>query len=387
MPTVMHLTASTFYGGPERQMCGLARSLPPKYRSVFCSFAEKGACRHFLEEAQRQGLEAFALRHDTPFLRAAARELEEHLKRLGASVLCCHTYKADLVGRVAARRRGIPVVAVSRGWTAASWKLRLYEALDRVALRWMDRVVCVSAGQAARVRAAGVPDERVAVIRNAVFPDRFARPDATYQDRLRAYFLRPPSTIIAAAGRLSPEKGFQLLIPAARKLLQDDPSLGFILFGEGPLGKKLAREITSAGLEGQFILGGFRADLDFFLPFCDLLVLPSYREGLPNVILEAFAAGVPVVATAVGGTPEIVEEGVNGYLVPAGDSSLLGRRIGDLLCSEAARKAMGARGRQTVERNFSFEAHSRRYQQLFQELIGPPLGRPSKEQERSLALK
>jgi glycosyltransferase involved in cell wall biosynthesis len=366
----MHLTASTFYGGPERQMCGLGHSLPPEYRTIFSSFSEKGRSRAFMDEVRRQGFEAAPLRHDTPFLRAAARELEGHIRRSGVDFLCCHTYKADLVGRVAARRCGIPVVAVSRGWTSATLKLRLYEALDRLALRWMDRVICVSEGQAVQVRRAGVVPERIMVIRNAIFRERFERPDPGFGQRLRAFFPRPPGRIVGAAGRLSPEKGFHLLIRAARHVLRDDPSLGFILFGDGPLRAKLARKIDRAGLAGKFVLGGFRSDLDFFLPFFDLLVLPSYNEGLPNVVLEAFAAGVPVVATAVGGTPEILEDGLSGYLVPPGDAEVLRRRIADVLRSEATRRAMGARGRDRVRREFSFEAQSSRYQELFHELTG-----------------
>src|SRR4029077_16882778 len=104
------------------------------------------------------------------------------------------------------------------------------------------------------------------------------------------------------------EKGFSILIDAARILLGSDPTVGFILFGEGPLRRDLQRQIVAAGLEESFVLPGFREGLDCFLLFLDLPVSLSFTEGLPNVILEAFAARVPVVATAVGGTPEIVQD-------------------------------------------------------------------------------
>src|SRR5438270_10115979 len=111
----VQLTASMFYGGPERQMLGLAKTLPAEYRTILISFAEWGMCRPFLERARWEGFEAFALRHDTPRLFAAVRELTEHLHRLHADLLCCHGYKANILGRLAARRAGIPVIAVSRG--------------------------------------------------------------------------------------------------------------------------------------------------------------------------------------------------------------------------------------------------------------------------------
>jgi glycosyltransferase involved in cell wall biosynthesis len=346
-------------------MLGLAEALEPDYRTVFLSFAEGGGCRAFLREARRHGFEGLALENDTPHLLAAFREISARLAALRAQVLCCHGYKANLLGRLAARRQRIPVIAVSRGWTGESLRVRLYEAIDRFCLRFMDRVVCVSEGQADRVRGAGVPAEGVAVIRNAIRTDRFSDPDPGGRQELQALFRTPRSRIVVAAGRLSPEKGFGVLLTAARRVVERDPSLGFVLFGDGALRATLARQIQTAGLREHVILAGFRTDLDYLLPCCDLVVLPSFTEGLPNVILEAFAAGLPVVATAVGGTPEIVADGVNGYLVAPGDDATLARRILDALASEEERQAMGQRGRERVLREFTFEAQADAYRALF----------------------
>src|SRR5271157_5424582 len=152
---------------------------------------------------------------------------------------------------------------------------------------------------------------------------------------------------------------------------RSDPGVGFIHFGDGPLRATVARRIAELGLEGRFILAGFRSDIDRFVPHWDLSVLPSFTEGLPNVVLEAFAAGVPVVATAVGGTPEIVEDGFNGYLVPPGDPEALARRIRDSLLSEEERRSMGQRGRERVLSEFTFEAKCKQYQQVWADLIDP----------------
>lgn len=366
---VAHLTASAFFGGPERQMLGLAQSLAGECQSVFLSFAERGRCRAFLEEVQRHGFEGLALTHDTPHLRAALTELTDLLDRLQVDVLCCQGYKADLLGRLAARRRRLPVIAVSRGWTAENWKVRLYEVLDRIGLRWMDRVVCVSAAQAQKVLRAGVPARQVSVIRNAIHTERFAAPDPAYREALRKFFAIPPRHIVGAAGRLSPEKGFGVLVEAARQLAQVEDSVGFLLFGDGPLHAALLRQIAAAGLSRCFVLAGFRGDLDAYVPFLDVLVLSSFTEGLPNVVLEASAAGVPVVATAVGGTPEVIEDGVSGYLVPPGDPAALAGRIRDVLSSEPRRQEMGQRGRQRVAEQFSFAAQSLAYRRLFEELV------------------
>jgi glycosyltransferase involved in cell wall biosynthesis len=365
---IVQLLASPFLGGPERQMLGLALSLPAGYRSVFLSFSEGGRCRPVLEEARRHGLEAVELTHNVGAFRSAVCEVAAHLRRLRADVLCCNGYKPNLVGLLAARRVDVPLLAVSHGWTAATWKVRLNEALDRLVLRWMDWVVCVSEGQAARVRRAGVAAEHVAVIRNAVPPDAFVAPEPAWRNRLREFFPRPPRRVVGAAGRLSPEKGFAVLVDAASVVTRADPDVGFILFGDGPLREALGRRIAERGLQDRFILAGFRTDLQQFLPVLDLAVLSSFTEGLPVVLLEALAAGVPAVCTAVGGTPEVIDDGIHGYLVPPGDAQALARRILDCLRDDAARRAMGARGRQRVREQFTFATQSVQYQRLFERL-------------------
>src|SRR5438034_1332131 len=131
---LVHLTASPFFGGPERQMLGLTLSLPPAYRSVFFSFWERGLCRPFLDELQRHGIEAAALRCNAPQLTAAVHEVAKHLRGLRADLLLTHGYKPDLIGLLAARKAGVPIVSVSRGWTGATLKVRVYDAIDKLSL-------------------------------------------------------------------------------------------------------------------------------------------------------------------------------------------------------------------------------------------------------------
>ena len=368
--TVLHVTASPCFGGVERQMLALGDELRDWCRSVFASFLEEGRCWDFITTATEQGWEAHALRYDTPRMIAALGELTALARRVDASILCCHGYKANLLGLLAARRLRIPVISVSHGWTAESLRVRAFEAMDRRMLRRVDKVVCVSEGQAKKVRASGVPDGKVIVIRDAVRADRFDRAEPEYRQRLEAMFPRRPSVIVGAAGRLSPEKGFGVLVDAASILMGDQRSeVGFVLFGDGPLRGALESQILAHGLQGRFHLAGFHSDLDKYYPHLDVLALPSYTEGLPNVVLEAFAAGVPVVATAVGGTPEAVLHGVNGYLVEAGNSLALAGRIADMLSDPARRREMAINGQRYVRQEFSFARQAKEYRQLFESLI------------------
>jgi glycosyltransferase involved in cell wall biosynthesis len=369
---VVHLAASPFFGGPERQMLGLARALPPVYRTTFLSFAERGLARAFLDRAQEAGFPALALRHNTPRLFRAAREVADHLRRLRADVLCCHGYKPDVIGYLAARRAGVPVVCVAHGWTAATLKVRLYEWLDRRVMRRADCTVCVSSAVAGRVHRAGVSPDRTAVIPNAINAGAFAKPDPAYRDRLRSFFPRVPRRIVVAAGRLSPEKGFGVLVEAAKLLRNEGQDVGFVLFGDGPLRQALAGQVAARGLGERFVLAGFRDDVGRFLPHADLAVNASFTEGLPVAVLEALAAGLPVVATAVGDTPEVIEDGVHGFLVPAGAPAELAGRVAQALADEGRRQALGEAGRRRVRDRFTFDAQGVLYQQLFERLIRRP---------------
>jgi glycosyltransferase involved in cell wall biosynthesis len=373
---LVHLTSSTFFGGPERQMLGLAEAMREHVESRFASYPENGRSREFLDEVRGRGFWAHRLTSDFPHVRAARAETTALLRSTGCDALVCHGYKAHVLGRLAARRVGIPVVAVSRGWTGESRRVRFYEWLDRRHLRYMDHVVCVSEGQAEKVRRwCRVPPARLSVIRNSARLAAFKSAAPAARERLLSIF--PPgsavSRVVLAAGRLSPEKGFGVLVEAAARICRENSSAGVVIFGEGMLRGELERRVAGLGLVGRVVLPGFRSDLDSLIGAADVVVLPSFTEGLPNVALEASAAGVPVVATAVGGTPEVVADGATGYLVPPGDPVAVAARVSELLRDSTARARMGAAGRERMRTEFTFEAQAAAYLRLLRSLCSTPV--------------
>ncbi len=368
---LVHLTSSTFFGGPERQMLGLARAMPGHIRTTFCSFPEAGRSAAFLNEVRSYGFPAFALTADFPRVVTAIRELVSLLTATACDVLFCHGYKAHILGRIAARCVGIPAVAVSRGWTGETRRVKLYEWIDRRHLRFMDHVVCVSDGQAAKVnRLCHIPSSQLTVIRNSARLAAFEQHDPTARGRLLSFFPNHSGVnqIVLAAGRLSPEKGFEVLIEAAASICRDNPAAGVLLFGEGVLRPNLEQLVAQRGLRQRVLLPGFRTDLDSLIGAADVVVLPSYTEGLPNVALEASAAGVPVVATAVGGTPEAIADGVSGYLVPPGQPASIAARVTELLRNAELRSRFGGAGPERMRASFTFEAQASAYLRLIDKL-------------------
>jgi glycosyltransferase involved in cell wall biosynthesis len=368
---LVHVTASRMFGGPERQILGLAGALPAdEFRTVVVTFAEDGLCASLLQQCRRSGVTASAIPHELPYLRAAAKNLQDQLLAHRADLLVAHGYKAGILGRVAARRLGLPIVAISRGWTGEGLKIRAYELLDRINLRWMDRIVCVSESQAQRLERWRVPRRLIVVIPNAIDTGRFSPKGSASRRVIQNLFSEPVRFIVGAAGRLSPEKGFDVLIEAAAETVSRMPNTGFVLFGDGPQRVALAKLVAARGLYGRFILAGYRDDMDRLLPACDVFVQSSYTEGMPNVVLEACAAGVPVIATAVGGTPEIVRHGTDGWLVQPGLPSELARPLVSLLKDASLRQALGRAGQQRMHTDFTFKSQADRYRLLIEELLG-----------------
>ena len=180
------------------------------------------------------------------------------------------------------------------------------------------------------------------------------------------------------AGRLSPEKGMADLIQAAAPLARDCPGARVLLLGDGPLRGELEAQARSLGLEGRVIFREAvpRSDLVDWYNAADLVCLPSHREGRPNTVLEALACGRPILATEVGGVPELIEHGRNGFLVPARDPEKFGRAAAALLNDPARARSLGARGPESLARaGLTWEEAARATEEAYQAAISHRAGR------------
>jgi glycosyltransferase involved in cell wall biosynthesis len=378
---ILILTASQFYGGPERQMIELAKTLRVRYPDVVCclgSFPEEGNCRPFIEKVTTEGFEAIELVNDFPHLIRARNELKQVLIDRKIDILIANGYKARGVSCMLPKSLRIPILTVSRGWTTENLKIRFFNLIDRWFHRLADHVIAVSDGQAAKVIRFGTPPERVMVIHNAIRTERFdVPPDPLLREKLLAMFPNTtanditndhsqskPLFLLGAAGRLSPEKGFDLLINAVKIIHDRAFPIGLVIFGEGFLREVLEEQVKSLGLQDCVQLPGFTDELDRVLPHFDIFVQSSHTEGLPNVLLESMAARTPVVATNVGGTPEVVEEGVTGLMVPPNNAEQLADAICRLLAEPEKLPVMGTAARERVQTLFTFENQADRYYEL-----------------------
>jgi glycosyltransferase involved in cell wall biosynthesis len=246
-----------------------------------------------------------------------------------------------------------------------------YEAIERHALKRVDGIVCVSEAQRQRLIDYRISNEKTWVVHNAVSANEQHKNEES-DVRKRVFHrlgLSENKKLVVSAGRLSPEKGHRFLIEAVSKLGKKGQDSYFIICGEGPSKKDLTILTRELQVSGVCRLIGFRNDLNDIFQAMDFMVLPSLTEGLPNVILEAFAYGKAVVATAVGGVPEIVDSGKNGILIPPKSSDLMSKAILKLLESSSLRERMGKHAYLKVQNAFTFEKQNMLLQEIYQSTL------------------
>ncbi len=367
--TIANLIATNFLGGPEKQILAQSMHLNREYfNPVVISYKEGTIPNNFLETAQSLCLTTRTLETRNPFNPKVINDLCHIIQKDGIDMLCAHGYKSNIIGRFATWKAKIPFIAISRGWTSENSKIRLYEKLDKLFLHFADHIVAVSQGQKAKIINLGIPEQRINVIHNAI---NLAKTPAPLTQPLRRQLGLPDNAlIVASSGRLSPEKNYAGMIEVAREVIKHNSKVHFVIFGEGFLRPELENKISLAELDGRFLLPGFRNDLQAALHEIDIFMLPSFTEGLPNVILEAFAVRKPVVATAVGGTPEVVEDGVSGFLTHPHETEKMAQYVLRLVGDPVLRQQMGDKGFEQVKTHFSFEQQTQLYEELYVKIAG-----------------
>jgi len=365
---VLHLRATNFYGGPERQIhrhALAARST--SYEIIVGSFSESGRPPALLDRASEDGIRVHCFDVKSAYDRRSARLVREYLKSEKIEILATHDYRTNILGRLIVRDTNTRWVAFSRGWTRENFRIRLYHALDKVCLRFADHIVAVACGQRDKLRRLAIPSRKISVVHNAILPSSF---EATEPVDLKARLGLPSDALIGVAGgRFSNEKGQAYLIEAARSAIRKNDRLHFILFGDGLDLDMMRRKVDEAGISDHVLCPGFEANLACCLKSADILINPSLSEGLPNIVLEAMALGVPVVATAVGGVPELVTHDESGLLVAPRDSAGLADAILGLAGDPTKRAALAQRGLEVVTRSFSFDRQCKELVEVYNTVL------------------
>ena len=296
----------------------------------------------------------------------ALSRLAGRIRRDGIRLVHGFLFQGNLAAAIAARSAGVPYLTSVRNLEL--WK-RPHEIL---ASRWAHRGARCVTFNSRHVRdlvsgREGIPRVRTHVIANGLGAERPATASRASGDDLWPEGSDPKLVCVAS---LSAKKDHLHLLDAFARVQRRLPRAGLALVGEGPERGRILHRARALGIAARVNLAGRREEARSVIAAADLLVLSSIEEGMPNVVLEAMAAGVPQVVTAVGGTPETVEEGITGYLVPPRDPALMAERILRLLTSPDRLAGFGERSRESFGRRFTAARMARDHEDLYGEILG-----------------
>ncbi len=288
------------------------------------------------------------------------------LREHKVDLLQSHGYKSHVLCALLRRKTDLPWLAFVHGWTAENFKIRCYTALEHLILLGADQVVAVSASL--RSRLLSPVRAKCRVIPNAVDVGEL-RGETPDRD-VRAEFDIPAQALVAGVvGRLSPEKGQIHFLRALAEARRSEPRLYGLLVGDGQERTLLEAEARSLGLAGNLVFTGHVRGLAPFYRAMDIQVLPSHSEGMPNAALEGMLLGRPLIASKVGGVPEVVEDGHTGILLSPGDEPALARALSALAGDPARRAALGAAGQKRATKHFTPRARAERILRLYDDIL------------------
>lgn len=357
-------------GGPEKTILLGARRADPRRFAVTACYLRDLRDRDFGVTAQAAGagvdyVEIHERHSFDPAIWPALRRL---VRDRSIDIVHAHEYKTDFLALMLARVEGIAPLATVHGWSGQTSREKLYYAADKRLLARFPRVIAVSRQIKDVLVEHGAKPERVSVVRNSIDPLAFRRRAELEGEARAALAISTDATTIGAVGRLEPEKRFDLLLEAFATVRGQNPRVTLLVAGEGAARKGLEALAMRLGLGPACRFLGYHRDVIGLHHALDLFVQSSDREGTPNAVLEAMALGTPVVATAVGGTTELIDPDVHGLLVPRGDAALLARAIERALADRPASAARAAAARARVERELSFDVRMAAVDRVYEEL-------------------
>ena len=364
---ILQMISSGGMYGAEAVILNLSRTLNEgPHRSLLGVFSNSSNPNLQLHEnATKEGIESYLIPCNGQMDRKAIKSIRELVQRTGADVVHAHGYKADIYAFFALRASGVSLVSTCHTWYDNDRRVFVYGALDRMILRGYARIVAVSEDVRQRLLKSGVKANKISMIRNGIDLRPFDRASAVVRHELGW----DEYQIVGLVGRLSVEKGVDIFLDAAARVLAHCPDTKFVVAGDGPDRAELDTLIDKLNIRDHVRMLGRCDDMPALYASLDIMVSASRREGLPIAVLEGMASRLPLVATAVGEVPTVIQDGRTGVLVPAADAELLAAAIVELLGDPQKRKRLGSAASQLVEDEFSAEQMTDDYLRVYENAI------------------
>jgi len=379
--SVVHLIHTMAYGGVETALINWIRGMDAMRFAVhLVCFANPGGTEApFVEAAERHGLtvEKIPWSRRKPLIRAA-RALARLLRVHQADILHTHGWYADFVGAIAKRLAPVKTITTLYVWSDFDWRRNIIQRIDQHVIRTYDQITGHCEETSRRTIARGIPRERVKTLSCGFEANRVELSAAERLARRRAMGVADDTRVLVNVARFYPEKAQDALLRSFVRIRAHRPDAHLWIAGVGPLEESLRALSTSLGLDAAVSFLGFVRELPELLALADVQVHPAVIEGVPLAICSGMAAGLPIVASAVGGLPEVLENGESGVLVPPGDETRFADAVLDLLARPEEAARLGHNARRFIENDYSLPAAVRRVEQTYDELMGRPVPAPAR---------
>jgi glycosyltransferase involved in cell wall biosynthesis len=375
-PRVLILIATDPIGGPGKGLFQFLKYAPREaFDYTLCNFNVKNRPDgQFIQEARRKNMNLVLLDQRAMIDPRLIIEARRIIFERGINLVQTHGYKSNVIGFFLQTLCRRPWIAFAHGYTDDNWKVRLYNWIDRAVLRYADRIVTVSDSMRALLIRSGVREDKIRLIYNAI-ESTDARPTTEASEMKKRHGIAAEQKVVGVIGRLSPEKGQLIFLKAMEKVVRSCPNLIALIVGEGQDQAMLQDYCRENRLSDCVVFAGYQKNIGDYYQILDLLVLPSLSEGLPNTVLEAMAFGIPVLATSVGGVPEVIEKEENGILVPPNDPQALADRMIELLRDDILRREIGSKGKSSLHPRFAPDHRVRQIIDLYHNLLSSRSGK------------
>jgi glycosyltransferase involved in cell wall biosynthesis len=374
MIEVLHLIDTARIGGPGKTIINSARFIDPRFRVHVGAFTHADGSRHdFASAVTSAGIPLLALPETRRVDPAHIGLIRTYVREQNIAIVHAHGYRSDVISWLATRGTGVTLVTTHHGWIRNNWRQLLFTRLAARLSARFEGIEVVSRPLLEELPPAVRASGRVEVVHNAIVLDDYRSTGARAEQR-RQLGLTEEHLLLGVVGRLSIEKGCLEMVDAFGLAHARHPNLRLAFVGEGPLDVELRRRVDEAGIQQAVQFVPHQREVRPVYEGIDILVCPSRTEGLSNVIMEAMAFGRPVVATRVGGNPELVDDGATGRLVEAQQPEAMANAIVELAADDRIRGEWGRQGQVRVREAFSFEARMRREERFYTRAIARRAG-------------
>lgn len=370
MIRVLHLRDTDKLCGPGKTILETADRIDKKnYRIYIGVFVRKYEDHNkYIEVCRKRGVDVIPIKMSNPLDLAVVIRVIKIAKKLNINIIHAHEYKSDIVAVLVKRLHRVHIMTTAHGWINHGIKRKAYVALGKLFLSQMEAIVAVSPKIKEELLERGILEDRIKLVFNAIVMEDYNHAMYSKEYLKAIYGLPSQSIIVSCIGRLSPEKGQQELVKAAAIVLEEIEHVYFIFVGDGPDRYRLETLAKQLGCENRVLFTGHLNDIRGALYGSDMMVLPSYTEGFPNVILESLTMSVPVIASNVGGVANIVENERTGLLIEPGKPKAIASAIMKYISRPDYAMNLAIKGREKVEEKYQFSKRVEIIQRIYKEI-------------------